>query len=85
MSEDEILQLKARLIEYLQSRLVARSCGDDAMTDEPKLPEHELQKANELGREAGREGKPETACPYFLPALRAQWLGGWDTGQMDPK
>lgn len=42
------------------------------------VPEHELEKAQVLGRVAKLEGKPESACPFALPSMRARWLGGWD-------
>lgn len=51
--------------------------------EQPKLTEFELNRAQELGREAGAAGKPETANPYFLTTLRARWLGGWDAGRSE--
>ncbi len=52
------------------------------MAKEPIIPEQELQKAFDTGVDDAKTGKPETACPFFLTAMRARWLGGWDSAQL---
>ena len=49
--------------------------------DFPVMSEHELRRFYIAGRIAGEEGKHESACPLHIPALRAQWLAGWDSAQ----
>lgn len=51
-----------------------------ALEEEPRpaLPQRELDKARGLGRAARAQGKAETACPFFLPQMREEWLRGFN-------
>ncbi len=55
-----------------------------------------LEGARKKGLTAGKEGKPDTACPYadhrtchgavtFSRAFIRAWLEGWEEGQKETK
>lgn len=47
--------------------------------NEPKyIPDHELRKAYDQGSEDAKNGKKNDSCPFYLPALQAQWIAGYE-------